>query len=790
MQASDRTREVVFQAEHATLGLFELRHLDFDADLPLIHGWVTREYARYWGMQGMSLEQVTSGYRSIVKTANVYIGVLEGAPAFLLETYFPGDDAVGAHYTVREGDRGMHVLLAPAERVQHGFSWAVFSTVMDFLFSDPAVARVVVEPDVRNDKIHRLNRRAGFRYQKLIELPTKTAHLAFCTRSEYQAAQRAEEPISAGVAHLDTDTWEHVNRALIRKAIAEFAHERLLTPTLERGAETLGSYLLESASARYRFVARRLPLEDWDIDPTSIVKSLSGKPAPLDALDFVLEFRDALEIREEMLPVYLEEITSTLWGAAFKHTSQRLSAEDLLHAEFQEIETAMSAGHPAFVANSGRVGFDCEDYARYAPEVGAPIRLVWLAARRTRAEFSSVDELSYDALLREELSPATLARFRGELEARWLAWDDYLLIPVHPWQWFNKLALSFASDLAVGDLVCLGFGEDEYRAQQSIRTFFNLSQPQRRYVKTALSVLNMGFLRGLSADYMRATPAINAYLNDLVSADPLFAQKGFRLLREVAGVGYRNPHFEAALPKTSAHRKMLAALWRESPLPLLAPGQRVMTMAALLHRDRDGVALLPLLIRASGLETDVWLDHYFDCYLVPLVHCLYAYELAFMPHGENLILVLENHVVVGAFMKDIAEEAVIMDPERALPESVRRLGVAVPDPMKWLSIFTDVFDGFFRHLAQILCAEMDYSSERFWKRVARAVSEYQRARPELRAKFERYDAFAPQYLHSCLNRLQLRNNQKLVDLADPAGSLAFAGTIQNPLTLESAARTG
>lgn len=131
---------------------------------------------------------------------------------------------------------------------------------------------------------------------------------------------------------------------------------------------------------------------------------------------------------------------------------------------------------------------------------------------------------------------------------------------------------------------------------------------------------NMGFLRGLSPEYMRDTPAINDYLERVLASDPLFSEKGFRLLKEVAAVGYRNQHFEA-LPAKSAHRKMLAALWRESPVGLIAPGQRLMTMAALLHRDREGVALLPFLIRASGLDADTWIDRYLDAYLVPLLHC-------------------------------------------------------------------------------------------------------------------------------------------------------------------------
>lgn len=34
----------------------------------------------------------------------------------------------------------------------------------------------------------------------------------------------------------------------------------------------------------------------------------------------------------------------------------------------------------------------------------------------------------------------------------------------------------------------------------------------------------------------------------------------------------------------------------------------------------------------------------------------------------------------------------------------------------------------------------------------------------------------------CLNWLQLSNNQQMVDLADPAENLKFAGTLKNPIS--------
>ena len=45
----------------------------------------------------------------------------------------------------------------------------------------------------------------------------------------------------------------------------------------------------------------------------------------------------------------------------------------------------------------------------------------------------------------------------------------------------------------------------------------------------------------------------------------------------------------------------------------------------------------------------------------------------------------------------------------------------------------------------------------------------------------RYDLFGEEFALSCLNRLQLRDNQQMVDLADPAGALQLVGTLPNPV---------
>ncbi|MEG0055170.1 MULTISPECIES: IucA/IucC family protein [Hafnia] len=590
------------------------------------------------------------------------------------------------------------------------------------------------------------------------------------------------------IAHLTPELWSKANRLHVRKAIAEFAHERLITPKCirhEASPEELADYQLAAPQGDvvYHFRARRLALEHWAIDAESLRKTQAGVEQELDSLSFIIEFKDVLGIPQEMLPTYMEEITSTLYSSAFKHLREGVLIEQLLDADFQTLEGAMMEGHPAFVANNGRIGFDAFDYQAYAPEAAAPINFVWLAAHKSKAHFASIEELSYQQLLEEELTPSVVDDFRQQLMAQDLDPTDYIFMPVHPWQWQNKLTGIFAPDIAKRELVYLGIGDDNYQAQQSIRTFFNTSNSRKRYVKTALSILNMGFMRGLSPYYMATTPGINEWLAELIDNDACLRDYGFRMLREVATIGYHNHYYESAVSGDTPYKKMMAALWRESPLALIQPNQRVMTMAALLHQDREGNALLPAMIQASGLETGEWLKRYLQSYLSPLLHCLYTYDLAFMPHGENLILVLENHTPVHVFMKDIAEEIVVMDPDANLPEKAKRVAVFVPDELKILSIFTDVFDGFFRFMAAILHEQGSYPQEQFWHRVAECVTDYQQAHPELAERFARYDMFSPAFTHSCLNRLQLANNRQMINLSDPSQNLKFAGQLDNPLVV-------
>lgn len=769
---------------HTSLGLVTFSPMTTVESLTL-HDWLSHPHSAFWQMGGLNVEQVQD-YAGNVERDSAQDGWwvrLDEDPIAYIETYDPVRMVLDRLPEVQPGDLGMHLLVAPpCGKLRSGLTSAVMGAVVGFCFADDGLnaARILVEPDVRHTAVHEKNAAAGFRVLREVDLGDKRALLAACTRVDFAAS--ALGPGLDLAVHLRPDTMARAHRHLVAKIIAELSHERMLSPDRIDGSGARGEpglHLIrlqtEGGRVEYTFMARVLQLEHWVIEEESLVRTVAGDKHPLDAIAIINELQPTLQIPPNLVPTYLEELSATLAAASAKAAQPSPSAEQLLDASFQQTEAAMTEGHPAFIANNGRIGFGLSDYLKYAPERGSTLRLQWLAARRTYTHLALGAGRTPEQHWKEVLRPEERRAFDQRLRARGVNPEEYTFLPVHPWQWDQRVAVTFAPDVARQDLVPVGVSSHEYQPQQSIRTLADRTDGTRDYVKVALAIQNMGFVRGLSPAYMRDTPAINDWVANLVHGDATLRAARFEILREHATVGYTGDayhHTDAPNP----YRKMLAALWRESPVPRLESGERLVTMAALLHRDADGIAYATALVRASGRCPDEWVRAYLDVYLRPLVHCLLAYDLAFMPHGENLILGLADHTPVRAFMKDIGEEIAVLS-DRPLPAEIERSRAVVDDTEKALAIFTDVYDGVLRHLAGILHIDGILDQDEFWALVADCVHRHRVDHPELSTQV---DLSAPTFAHSCLNRLQLRNTLQMVDLTDQSSSLIYAGQVTNP----------
>lgn len=280
---------------------------------------------------------------------------------------------------------------------------------------------------------------------------------------------------------VDARLWCELNQALIARAISELTFEEGLKPEpLDQQHELWTLRLGETVS--YRFRAKRRIWGNLAIEPRSLSRHEGAFAAPADDVaGFMIDARTALEIEPDTLAIYIRELSSTLFSDARVAAINAAIGEDELITLPDHLLQHYLDGHPKAPAAKGRIGWGLGDAEAYAPEFQAELQLFWVAAARDACQISHDPSVSEDDLLAASLDPTERGRLEEAcLEAcRRLGTDRsrYLLMPVHPWQWDNMVALQFAGEIAAGRLLPLGSFGSGYLPQQSLRTLANASAP-------------------------------------------------------------------------------------------------------------------------------------------------------------------------------------------------------------------------------------------------------------------------------------------------------------------------
>jgi RimJ/RimL family protein N-acetyltransferase len=158
-----------------------------DADLPLLHDWLSRPHVVEWWPGSPTLAEVASEFGPAIAGTvplQCFIALAGGMPIGFVQSYTP----VGWHHEgwwLDEHDtgvRGIDQFLANAEQLGRGLGTAMVSSFLSRLFADPAVTRVQTDPAPENRRAIRCYEKAGFRADREIGTPDGRALLMYCER--------------------------------------------------------------------------------------------------------------------------------------------------------------------------------------------------------------------------------------------------------------------------------------------------------------------------------------------------------------------------------------------------------------------------------------------------------------------------------------------------------------------------------------------------------------------------------------------------------------------------------
>ncbi|UBT79619.1 IucA/IucC family siderophore biosynthesis protein [Pseudomonas amygdali] len=414
--------------------------------------------------------------------------------------------------------------------------------------------------------------------------------------------------------------------------------------------------------------------------------------------------------------------------------------------------------HPCY---KSRIGFSLADNRHYGPEFATPFGVVWLAVAKSSASVGHSRNMDFQAFVRQELGTQRWQEISRDLAAQGKSIDDYQLMPVHPWQWDNVTVSTFYPEMASGELIYLGTSTDVYKAQQSIRTLANASQPKRPYVKLAMSMTNTSSTRILARHTVLNGPIITDWLHQLIATDSTARALDFVILGEVAGVSYDYRHLPEA--RSAQTYGTLGAIWRESLHQYLKDDEQAVPFNGLSHvenRYGDG-AQAPFInawIRQYGLKE--WTRQLLQVTVPPIIHMLYAEGIGMESHGQNIVLIVKQGWPQRIALKDFHDGVRYSPAHLGRPELCPEL-VPLPDSHAKLNrnsfIITDDVNAvrdfscdcfFFICLAEMaifLRQQYQLDEALFWQMTADVILDYQRAHPQHRERFELFDVFAPSY---------------------------------------------
>jgi len=253
---------------------------------------------------------------------------------------------------------------------------------------------------------------------------------------------------------------------------------------------------------------------------------------------------------------------------------------------------------------------------------------------------------------------------------------------------------------------------------------------------------------------------VTTWLRAVHAGDELLRERyRFDLLGEVASVSVRHPLFGAIEELPYRFHETLGALWRDPIRAQLGPGERAISFAALPYRGADG-SVLAHLVRRSGMDPDAWLGRVLDLLLTPLLHWLLEHGVGFCPHGQNLILIADEcGTPLRVAIKDFAQGVDLLDedvPEyAALPTEATAHMLRWPPHLLAQSLFSSVFAGQLRFLAEILLDDLSYSRASLWALVREIVGRYRDENPEAANRFDTSRLFAAEVERVTLNREHL-----------------------------------
>ncbi|GAB6467780.1 petrobactin biosynthesis protein AsbB [Bacillus cereus] len=563
---------------------------------------------------------------------------------------------------------------------------------------------------------------------------------------------------------LQSEDYISVRKRVLRQLVESLIYEGIITPVrieneeqilfLIQGLDEDNKSVTYKCYGRERMTFGRISIESL------IVRVQEEQQEIQSVSQFLEEVFRVVNVEQTKLDSFIHELEQTILKDTIAQY-ERHNKVEYTQKSYDDFEGHLIDGHPYHPSYKARIGFQYRDNFQYGYEFMRPIKLIWIAAHKKYAAVGYENEVIYGDTLKEEIGEQKIEEYMKNIRSLGCNPEQYVFIPVHPWQWENFIIPNYADHIQGKNIIYLGKSADDYCAQQSMRTLRNVTHPKRPYVKLSLNILNTSTLRTLKPYSVVSAPAISNWLSDIVSRDSYLTDESrVILLKEFSSVTYDT--------NKKATYGSLGCIWRESVHLHLDEQEDAVPFNGLYAKEKDGTPVIDTWLNKYGIEN--WLRLLIQKAIIPVIHLVVEHGLALESHGQNMVLVHKEGLPVRIALKDFHEG---LEYYRPFLKEVAKC----PDFTKMHKTYANgkmndffemdrieclqemVLDALFLfnvgEFAFVFADEYDWKEENFWMIVVEAIENHFRKYPHLKERFESIQLYTPTFYAEQLTKRRL-----------------------------------
>ncbi|SFI95317.1 IucA/IucC family protein [Thermoflavimicrobium dichotomicum] len=313
-------------------------------------------------------------------------------------------------------------------------------------------------------------------------------------------------------------------------------------------------------------------------------------------------------------------------------------------------ESLIIEGHPLHPGTKTKLGLSVQEVQQYAPEFAqvVPLKLILIPKEQVEVTKAKGFDL-HNAMFKWH--PEVLSVMKSACTEKGKDLDDYQLFFVHPWQYQHVLPVLYRAERK-------GWIEVPYslssKATLSFRTMALLDSGY--HVKLPVRVQATSAVRTVSPGITVNGPYLSHLFNQVMAQEPELSKR-MVMLPEWMGAYFRKDK-----DPDGTYGRNLSFILRENPQTFVQDGEMAWVGASLTAQNplTGSPMILDLIQQYVGERAPVtlehallYVDHYTEQFLTPLVYLLQKYGVALEAHMQNSLVVTRKGRVERFIIRDL-----------------------------------------------------------------------------------------------------------------------------------------